>query len=131
MTNVKLFDHANVGIFEENMKSTCGFGFIRTTVFEDSKYSNGNLIPKVHKIVEFIYANKTIFKFEYKSQFDQETDEAVQFWTNVVKTTETGAGKMIKYFMDEKEIPYEYHNSLRRAVHEYEELMNPNPDLDR
>ena len=49
----------------------------------------------------------------------------------MVKTTETGAGKMIKYFMDEKEIPYEYHNSLRRAVHEYEELMNPNPDLDR
>ena len=129
MTNVKLFDHANVGIFEENMKSTCGFGFIRTTVFEDSKYSNENLIPKVHKTVEFIYANKTIFKFEYKSQFDQETDKAVQFWTNVVKTTETGAGKMIKYF--NKKIYNDYDGLFSQALNEYEKEYRKVHNLDQ
>ena len=129
MTNVKLFDHANVGIFEENMKSTCGFGFIRTTVFEDSKYSNGNLIPKVHKEVEFIYANKTVFKFEYKSQFDQETDRAVTYWSNIVKATEGGIGKMIKYF--NKRLYNDYNGLFSQALNEYEKEYRKVNNLDQ
>ena len=129
MTNVKLFDHANVGIFEENMKSTCGFGFIRTTVFEDSKYSNENLIPKVHKTVEFIYANKTIFRFDYKSQFDQETDQAVTYWSNIVKATEGGIGKMIKYF--NKKIYNDYDGLFSQALNEYEKEYRKVNNLDQ
>ena len=131
MSDVKLFDHADVGISNEYLKNTCGFVFIiRTNVFEDNKYYN-SLIPKVYKTVEFIFGGKPVFKFEYQSQFDQETDEAVKFWTNVVKTTETGIGQMVKYFMDEKDIPVDPHSALRTAIRKYEDSINPDPDLDR
>ena len=129
MSDVKLFDNANVGTSTEYGNNTCGFGFIiRTKVFEDNKYYN-SLIPKVYKTVEFIFGGKLVFKFEYQSQFDQETDEAVQFWTNVVKTTETGIGQMIKYFMDEKDIPVDPHSAIRKAIRKYEDSINPDQDL--
>lgn len=86
----KLFDHANVGVVLECMGESCGT--IKTTVFEDPKYDGSHMIPRVYKHVEFIYGG-VIFDFKYKSQTDTETDEAVKYWTNVVKTT-AGVGRI-------------------------------------
>ena len=58
MENVKLFDHSDVGTFKESMKNP--HGIIQTEIYEDQYYIE-DLIPQVHKCVQFKYANVIIF----------------------------------------------------------------------
>lgn len=115
MENVKLFDHSDVSTFKESMKNP--HGIIQTEIYEDQYYIE-DLIPQVHKCVQFKYANVIIFRFDYKSQFDQETDRAVTYWSNIVKATEGGIGKMIKYF--NKRLYNDYNGLFSQALNEYE-----------
>ena len=121
----KLFDHWNVGIYT---KYFCEIGIIKTTVFEDEYYTPGNLEPRVHKTVEFIYGKTTIYKFVYDSQFDTATDEAVKYWTNELKRSKLGLPKMIRYFIKDEDIPLDPHNIMRKVITYYENEMADDSD---
>ena len=126
MENVKLFDHSDVGTFKESMKDP--HGIIQTEIFEDQYYVE-DLIPKVHKCVQFKFMNVIIFRFDYKSQFDQETDQAVTYWSNIVKATEGGIGKMMKYF--NKKLYYDHDGYCSQALIEYEKEYRKVYNLDQ
>ena len=123
----KVFDRSELGYKDIYKQSddTC----VKSYVYEDKVGSTGDLIPQVHKCVQFKYANVIIFRFDYKSQFDQETDRAVTYWSNIVKATEGGIGKMIKYF--NKRLYNDYNGLFSQALNEYEKEYRKVNNLDQ
>lgn len=96
MTNVKLFDNYDVGMYEK----TYGEGKIISEIYEDETYhSPADLLPRVHKKVVFKYKNKVVKTFLFRSIFDDETQYAINYWTSHLKENSSkGWQKMIRFF---------------------------------
>lgn len=92
----KLFNHDQVGISVNRVN----IGYIISNIYEDEYWDRVNLIPNLHKKVEFRIFDQTIMLFKYNDEFDNKTDEAVKYWNyqvNVYK--KDGWEKMARYFL--------------------------------
>lgn len=93
----KVFDRSELGYKDIYKQSddTC----VKSYVYEDKVGSTGDLIPRIHKEVEFVYKCKRIKTFIFRSQYDREMEEAVQYWMNRIDEDPVkGWDKMIRFF---------------------------------